>query len=341
MNCYIPYFSYNRQTTNQARNNARFLIVYVALMSVVIGLSGCGKKAAENPDATPAVTAPTSINPENIQQVVGTGRVETQTKLSGIYSEVSGIITKLNVAEGQSVKAGDVIAELATRTEQARLSELQQAVQTAQSQIPVTQASIAAIQLKISKTKDKYDRLLALYKKQAETLQNVDNAQLEYDANVKEQQRLEASFASQQQAVREGQSRVNAAQTEIDRRTIKAPMDGTILTLTVGVGSAVNALSPFAEFAPAEALIVQTEIDELFAERIQLGQKGQIRKYGSDVVVATGEVIYVAPYLKKKSLFSETSGDLEDRRVRPVKLRINDGSALLLGSRVETVIQLK
>jgi len=59
-----------------------------------------------------------------------------------------------------------------------------------------------------------------------------------------------------------------------------------------------------------------------------------------DDILAEGEVIYLSPYLKKKSLFSDNSANMEDRRVREVRIRLNGNSNLLINSRVEAVIDL-
>jgi len=55
----------------------------------------------------------------------------------------------------------------------------------------------------------------------------------------------------------------------------------------------------------------------------------------------TGKVILAAPYLRKKSLFSDKVDNLEDRRVREVRVQLDSTETLLIGSRVECIIELK
>ena len=81
-------------------------------------------------------------------------------------------------------------------------------------------------------------------------------------------------------------------------------------------------------------------VDELLANRVQPGQKAVVRAIGTDKVLAEGDVIYAAPLLKKKSLFAETAGEQEDRRVREVKILLHDPKNLLLNARVECEISL-
>jgi hypothetical protein len=74
--------------------------------------------------------------------------------------------------------------------------------------------------------------------------------------------------------------------------------------------------------------------------KLQLGQQAIIRTQGTDDQLAKGEVVYLSPYLKKKSLFSDDSANMEDRRVREVRIRLTGAANLLINSRVEAVIDL-
>ncbi len=88
-------------------------------------------------------------------------------------------------------------------------------------------------------------------------------------------------------------------------------------------------------------MTVRTEVDELFAGRLSIGLDADIRYVGSDSVVAKGKVIFLSPYLKKKSLFSQKANEQEDRLVREVRIKIEGESGLILNSKVESVIVLK
>ena len=88
-------------------------------------------------------------------------------------------------------------------------------------------------------------------------------------------------------------------------------------------------------------MTVRTEVDELFAGRLSKGLDADIRFIGSDSVVARGKVIFLSPYLKKKSLFSQKANEQEDRLVREVRIKLEGENRLILNSKVESVIILK
>lgn len=70
-------------------------------------------------------------------------------------------------------------------------------------------------------------------------------------------------------------ARTNLEQLEAKRSdyTIAAPIDGTILTRSVKAGDFASAAAPMATLAPAHALCVNAEIDEIYIDRIWPGQE--------------------------------------------------------------------
>jgi hypothetical protein len=82
------------------------------------------------------------------------------------------------------------------------------------------------------------------------------------------------------------------------------------------------------------------EIDEMYAGKIAVGQKGWIRNVGSIDTLSTGTVYFTYSFLKKKSLFTDQSGEKEDRRVRTIKMMLDQPEKLLLNARIECVIDI-
>jgi hypothetical protein len=57
--------------------------------------------------------------------------------------------------------------------------------------------------------------------------------------------------------------------------------------------------------------------------------------------LTTGTVYLLSPYLSKKSLFSDGAANMEDRRVREVRILLDNGNRVIIGNRVECVIAVK
>jgi multidrug resistance efflux pump len=150
----------------------------------------------------------------------------------------------------------------------------------------------------------------------------------------------EALVKQQESRAQELRADVGYYKTVAGQKSVRAPLDGVILSIDARPGQYLDSKSGFAEFAPVGPVMAITEIDEMFADRIQLGQKAYIRPQGSSEVLARGKVVLMSPYLRKKSLFADNTTDPEDRRVREVRVQLDDPEGVLIGSRVECIIQL-
>jgi hypothetical protein len=56
--------------------------------------------------------------------------------------------------------------------------------------------------------------------------------------------------------------------------------------------------------------------------------------------VGKGEILSISPDLKKKSLFSDSGQDLQDRRVREIEISIGNDANLLIDTKVECTVHL-
>lgn len=318
------------------------MLKFIRIISCGLFLSAtmisCGEKKEDTAKADSSTISKTPLSPEII---VSIGRIEPELKIVKLSSEVSGVVKKVNFQAGDSVKKGDVIIELSNDLERAQLALNSSQVQTKYSDIAGAEANLDGSKIKMENLKSKYDRLKSSFDKGAETKQNLDNANTDYLASQKEVERLTNAVITSKKQQQEfiQQSALNNIQ--LQRRFIKAPADGVILMMDITPGSAVQALTSLADFAPNCPVSVICEVDELFADKVNLGDKAYVRYAGQIEKIAEGEITFAAPYLKKKSLFADVSNDMEDRRVREVRVRLSNVGKLLYGSRVECVIIVK
>jgi multidrug resistance efflux pump len=183
-------------------------------------------------------------------------------------------------------------------------------------------------------------RLKRLLGKGAETQQVVDNAITSLESLEANIQRLQAGVEVSKSKLAEIKVALNLAQTERDQKIIKSPVSGKILEVSTNIGSSLDTRQSFAQINPQGKTIAVCEIDELFADKVVVGQKAWIRNLGSQDTLSTGLVSFTSSFLKKKSLFTDQAGEKEDRRVREIKILIDQPEKLLINARVECVIEL-
>jgi len=306
-----------------------------ALATLAVGFTaGCRPKTNSPPESKPKMDM-TPI------QVVGLGRIEPELKILDLQSEVSGIVTGIFFHGGDVVAKGQTFVELSSAIEKARLEQKAAQVQSQRSQIDAARAALGSARARTENARLSFSRAKILTEQDAQAKSIFDAAKAEYESLLEDVKRLEAGVLAAEDILKQDQADQRLARAEHDRRFIKARSDGQILSLDITVGSLISPEKPFGTFAPNSPLIARVEIDEMFAGLIRPGQKAYVRAPGMTEALAQGKVTFAGPSLRKKSLFSDDVGSLEDRRVREIWITLDPGSGILFGTRVEGVIFLK
>lgn len=163
----------------------------------------------------------------NISQVVeATGEVAA-VNLVSVGAQVSGQIKKLYVVLGQEVKQGQMIAEIDSQTQENTLN-------TDKAKLNNYKAQLEARKIVLNISRKQYERELVLIKTNSTSQQNLENARDTYAtarANVNEMESL----------IRQTQIAINTDETNLGYTKIRAPLDGTIVSVPVEEGQTVNA----------------------------------------------------------------------------------------------------
>jgi len=279
-------------------------------------------------------------NPAENNMIVGVANVEPQGRIVSLYAEVGGIVEQINYDINDSVKKDQVIIKLDALVEQAQLQQAQSKISTQKAAIEVAKAQLASAQVKLNNAKTNYERNQRLKQFDGVSQQLVDDSKFAYESAQSDLSSAQANLSERNNQLKEQETDIAYFQKVIDRKSIKAPSDGKLLSMDVRVGNSVNSSQAVADFAPAGNLIAITEVDELYANKVEPGLTAYIRPQGAKDTLAMGKVILCSPYLRKKSLFSDNAANMEDRRVREVRVLLNESSKVLIGSRVECVIIL-
>ena len=303
------------------------------LLLMPLFLAACGKNA-EKKEAQATV----SLTPV---EVIAIGRVEPEDKISSMGAQVNGVVKRLYVHAGDTVKKGQLLVELVHDYEDALLSQANSKLAAQRAEIESAKAQLSSVKLKTENLHVKLLRTQRTVASDADTKQSLDNAQTDYDQSLADIDRYNAMLMSEQAKMDECNADIAVVQAQIEQRKIIAPSNGVILNMDLTEGAAVTTSKSLFDFAPTSPLTVLCEVDELFADKVKVGQPAFIRNQGMDEKLASGPVIFVGSYLKKKSLFSDDSGNMEDRRVREVRILIKDNKQLIFNARVEAVINIQ
>jgi HlyD family secretion protein len=306
-------------------------IIPLALFMIV--LTACGSNEAKKVKVE-------KYKVDQIDQIIGVARIEPAAKISPLGAESAGKVVQINVQEGQFVKKGTLLLTLDQSVDAAQILQSNARLSTRQQRVKSLEAKIAAIELKISLADTERQRDRRLAQAQAGTQKAAFDSESIYNNLRADLAIAKADLAEANAAIGEVETERNYAQKLLDKKNIYAPADGMVLNWDVKLGQAVGVGAKLGDFAPKGDLMATTEVDELFAMKVKKGQRVQINIQGTKEKLSSGTVVYCAPFLSKKSIFNDRADNLEDRRVREVRVRIDQPEAVLIGSRVECVIEL-
>ncbi len=249
----------------------------ISILFILILAVGCQSEAAPAKD-TPGKevdTAPAEAY-EYQETVLATGRLslEEEAKLS---FKTGGIIKKIFVREGQSVKKGQLMAELT-------LDEIN--AQTRQADISKQQAEInienAKLALRLAQRD--YDNALGLYRDSVATLEQLQNAEVQLE-NAKNQ--LDAA----QKGKSITQQQLDVAEFNLRYSRIVAPSDGVILRQLAENNELVGPGNPVFLFgAEDKAQVVRVHVTDKDVIHVALGNPATVHFDAYPMVDFKGEV---------------------------------------------------
>ncbi len=267
------------------RRPAAALVLTAGLLSAAVLVSGCSLFGAAPTTAAKTTTA--TVTKGDLQVgLVSDGRIALST--TALNFTVSATVKAVNVAVGDAVKAGDVLAELDDAT-------LQRTLLTAQNQLKraiasyndaVVQRKVNLLQLKIQRDDAKAkaaanpdDALLAAqYELAKEKYSNL----LNYDVSI-----LTAELAKE-----DAQTAVETAQANLQKTVLTAPIDGVVNAVNYKVGETVtvqnggfNANSSFITLIDPTVVYVTSSVTEGDIAGVKIGQ---VMKISIDALSLTG-----------------------------------------------------
>ncbi len=212
------------------------------------------------------------------QKTVATGKVIPEDEIE-IKPQISGIIDKIYMEEGDPVKAGELIATI-------KVVPNEQALNSARGR--VRNAEIA-----LNNTQIEYNRNKALFDKGVISSQDFNNLQLQYDQAVQELENARADY----QIIRRG----SAGGSTSANTNIRATVDGTILEIPVEEGDQViqsnnfNDGTTIATIADLNRMIFEGQVDEGEVGKLELGMPLEISLGAIEDQKLNAELKFIAP----------------------------------------------
>jgi len=238
-----------------------------ALLALGAVAGGIGWYAAVQRGAPPSyVTQPVTRGDLSLT-VVANGTL-APTRTVSIGSELSGTVARVLVDVNDRVTKGQVLVELDK-------AKFEDQVKRSTAALAVAQANVATTAATVRESEASLQRLLEVQKLSGGKMP----AQTEIDTAEAALQRARASVDSARANVKDAQAALATDQTNLQKASIRSPIDGVILTRSVDPGNAVAAsLQAVTLFTIAESLErmrLEIKVDEADVGSVQVGQRAE------------------------------------------------------------------
>ena len=257
--------------------------------------------------------------------VATTGTVNPVTSVQ-VGSQVSGQVKELFVDFNSEVKKGQVIARIDSDSFNLRVNQALADLEAARATVLSQRANVAALQAEVSRSKvtageaeRELQRNKGLFEKNFVSAAALDKAQAAFEAAREQHKAAQAQLAAGQAQVtnvealvRQREAQLSQSKVDLDRTTIRAPVDGIVVKKSVEPGQTVAASLQAPElFVIAQdlrSMQVDTSVDEAEVGRIREGQqasftvdsfpgrmfRGEVRQVRRAATVVQNVVTYTA-----------------------------------------------
>ena len=303
------------------------------------------------PPSRPMVMPPTRI--DNVRSIAGAGIVEAKRENIPIGVNVPGVVTELWVKKGDHVKAGDPLFRVDDRNLKAQIAVQTAMLASAKAQyhklkaaprpedVPPAEAAVAEARAKLNDAETAMARTEKLYNRQMAAAGDFDKDKYTYYAAraalakaVAECERIKRGTWKEdldvaQAAIDLAESQLESTKVDLERLTVKAPMDGDILQLNVRLGqlATVTWKEPMIVLGDRNELHVRVDIDENDLPWFDKNAPAIATLKGRPQVRFPIDLVYVEPYVIPKQSLTGTNAERVDTRVLQVVYRLpNDRS---------------
>lgn len=191
--------------------------------------------------------------------VLADGTIKARRQVS-VGAQVSGQIKKIHVELGQSIKVGQLIAEIDDLPQQNSLKQAEASLKAAQAQRASKQATLKNNQVS-------FERQQKLLNAKAGSKSDYDTAKATLDATKADLQALDAEIVRSQIAV-------DTAKLNLSYTKIVSPLDGVVVAMPVEEGQTVNAVQStptIIKVAQLGVMTVEAQISEADVINVKAG----------------------------------------------------------------------
>lgn len=254
-----------------------FVVVVVAVFGTGLWFSARDQSEQQKPDTTAVVEDSIS------RVIIASGQVSPTRSLT-VGAQVSGQLKSLHVQEGESVSAGQLLAEIDDGLARADLLAAEATLESLSANVQAREAEVSLSELRLKRL----ENLLS-----QEAASEIDVAEAKSEAEV-----AEATLNALMAQIREAEAEAQRNRTSLQHTRIEAPMDGVVLSIQVQEGQILNANNQvplIMEIADLSVMTVTAQVAEADIFNLNIGMPAVFKTLGRSGRQWKGELEDILP----------------------------------------------
>lgn len=208
------------------------------------------------------------------RSIAATGRVRALVTVE-VGSQLSGKVDQLYVDFNDTVKKGDIVAEIDPQTFEQRVLQSSADLDSADANVRIQQATLKRAQVTLEQAKRDFARQEPLALDGAISIATLDATRTARDSAIASVEIAQAQIVSAKASQKQRAAGLANAQIDLERTKIKSPIDGVVIERNVDRGQTVAAsLSAPILFKIAQDLTeiqIEANVDESDIGRVRAG----------------------------------------------------------------------
>jgi HlyD family secretion protein len=266
----------------------------------------------------PQVAVHTVQRRDLVQTVVASGRVEAPHRVA-IGAQITGVVVRIPVAEGQFVRAGEMLVELESSEQRAIVRQAEAALllaevrlrQLLEVQTPVAEQALRQAQSSLDNARASLRRQQDLFDQGFVGAAALDDSRKAFELADAQHRTAQKQFgalgpsgsdhALAVAALTQARAAAEAAHARAGYALIRAPVAGTLIGRDVEAGDVVQAGKLLMTLSPAGATQIVAEIDERNLGVLVPGQKALASADAYPQARFAAELAYINPAINAQT----------------------------------------
>jgi len=302
----------NGNGNNKKKRRKRIIIISVVVAAVLLFVGVLTAFTRGGTKIDPSKLAKVEKG-DLAKSVVATGKVTPITKVE-VKSKASGIVKKLYVEYGDTVKKGQLLAQLDKDEIQAQVDQSRAALQAAEANLTSSEADYERAKVDaegpdVPLLKKQYDRAVEMAKDGVVSASALDDADKNYKMALNKQNVskaqvtvLKAKIAQSQAEMARDKANLAQLEEQLSYTDIVSPLDGIVLSRDVEMGDAVSSILVLGSSATlvmtlgdTSEVYVKGKVDESDIGKVYLGQPARIKVESFKDKTFYGKVTKISP----------------------------------------------